>query len=98
MKPIQHFLNKPKYFWGSVRSLSQQIGYSKNDKIIVPDLDRMVRSLNGSTASSGAVTATAAWPMTPNTGSTGKALTRSPPTPGFGSVCQRPTTGAFSVS
>jgi len=42
MKPIKKFLNKPKYFWACVRSLSQQIGYSKGNTIIVPTVEQMV--------------------------------------------------------
>ena len=41
MKPIPRFLNKPKSFWASVRSLSQQVGYSKGATIIVPSVKQM---------------------------------------------------------
>ena len=41
MKPIDRFLKKPKSFWASVRSLSQEIGYSKRDAIIIPSIDLM---------------------------------------------------------
>jgi len=41
MKPIPRFLNKPKSFWASVRSLSQQVGYSKKDMIIIPTVAQM---------------------------------------------------------
>jgi hypothetical protein len=41
MKPISRFLQKPKSFWASVRSLSQQVGYSKGQNIIVPTLEQM---------------------------------------------------------
>lgn len=41
MKPIDRFLQKPKPFWASVRSLSQQIGYSKKDTIIIPTVKQM---------------------------------------------------------
>lgn len=41
MKPIPRFFNKPKSFWASVRSLSQEIGYSKRDTIIVPSVKQM---------------------------------------------------------
>lgn len=41
MKPIDKFLRKPKSFWASVRSLSQHVGYSKKDAIIVPTLKQM---------------------------------------------------------
>ena len=37
MKPNIKFLRQPKAFWASVRSLSQEIGYSKKEKIIVPN-------------------------------------------------------------
>lgn len=36
MKPLRRFLGKPKSFWACVRSLSQQVGYSKRQDIIVP--------------------------------------------------------------
>lgn len=42
MKPNDRFLKKPKSFWASVRSLSQEIGYSKRDRIVVPSLEQMV--------------------------------------------------------
>ena len=41
MKPIDKYLRKPKSFWASVRSLSQHIGYSKGDTIIVPSVKQM---------------------------------------------------------
>ncbi len=41
MKPNKNFLNKPKSFWASVRSLSQQVGYSKGNTIIVPSVQKM---------------------------------------------------------
>lgn len=41
MKPIDKYLRKPKSFWASVRSLSQHIGYSKDDTIIVPSVKQM---------------------------------------------------------
>lgn len=41
MKPNNKFLKKPKSFWASVRSLSQHIGYSKGDNIIVPTIEQM---------------------------------------------------------
>lgn len=41
MKPIDKFLRKPKSFWASVRSLSQQIGYSKKEAIIIPTVQEM---------------------------------------------------------
>ena len=44
MKPIPRFLNKPKSFWASVRSLSQQIGYSKKDTIIIPSVKQMAEA------------------------------------------------------
>ncbi|WP_299031860.1 hypothetical protein [uncultured Sulfitobacter sp.] len=42
MKPIPKFLNKPKSFWASVRSLSQKVGYSKKGTIIIPTIAQMV--------------------------------------------------------
>lgn len=42
MKPIPRFLNKPKSFWASVRSLSQKVGYSKKGVIVVPTVAQMV--------------------------------------------------------
>ena len=41
MRPIERFLRKPKFFWASVRSLSQKIGYSKGGRIIVPEVRQM---------------------------------------------------------
>lgn len=41
MKPNKKFLKKPKSFWASVRSLSQQVGYSKGQTIIVPSFAQM---------------------------------------------------------
>jgi hypothetical protein len=41
MRPIDRFLRKPKSFWACVRSLSQQIGYSKKDIIIIPTIEQM---------------------------------------------------------
>ncbi len=46
MKPIDKFLRKPKSFWASVRSLSQQVGYSKGDAIIIPTIKQMVGAFN----------------------------------------------------
>ena len=45
MKPVQRFRNKPNTFWAAVRSLSQEIGYSKRGgTFIIPDLKRMVKA------------------------------------------------------
>ncbi len=43
MKPNKKFLGKPKYFWASVRSLSQNIGYSERGtgEIRIPNLTQM---------------------------------------------------------
>ena len=41
MKPIPRFLNKPKSFWASVRSLSQKVGYSKKGRIVIPTVAQM---------------------------------------------------------
>ena len=46
MRPIERFLRKPKSFWASVRSLSQKIGYSKEDTIIVPSVQRMATAFD----------------------------------------------------
>ena len=46
MKPIDRFLRKPRSFWASVRSLSQHIGYSKINTIIVPTIEQMVTAFN----------------------------------------------------
>ena len=46
MKPIDKFLRKPKSFWASVRSLSQKVGYSKGDTIIVPTVKQMVSAFD----------------------------------------------------
>ena len=44
MKPIPEFLNKPKSFWASVRSLGQEIGYSRQGKIVVPSIEQMAEA------------------------------------------------------
>ncbi|WP_334068213.1 DUF7687 domain-containing protein [Nereida ignava] len=44
MKPIPRFLNKPKHFWASVRSLSQQVGYSKKGAIVIPTIEQMAKA------------------------------------------------------
>lgn len=46
MRPDEKFLQKPMSFWASVRSLSQQIGYSKGDTIIVPSVDQMAKAFD----------------------------------------------------
>ncbi len=46
MRPLERFLKKPKSFWASVRSLSQKIGYSKGDTIIVPSVQRMATAFD----------------------------------------------------
>ncbi|MCS1407071.1 MAG: hypothetical protein M2R45_00227 [Verrucomicrobia subdivision 3 bacterium] len=46
MKPISRFLNRPKSFWASVRSLSQKIGYSKGGKIKIPTIPQIVKAFN----------------------------------------------------
>lgn len=46
MKPIAKFLKKPKSFWACVRSLSQHIGYSKKETIIVPTLEQMAEAFH----------------------------------------------------
>lgn len=46
MRPIERFLRKPKYFWACVRSISQKVGYSKEDTIFVPSIERMIWAFN----------------------------------------------------
>ena len=41
MKPNNLFLREPKYFWACVRSLSQELGYSRSSNVIVPSYDDM---------------------------------------------------------
>lgn len=41
MRPQERFLKKPKDFWASVRSLSQQLGYSAGDRILVHSAKEM---------------------------------------------------------
>lgn len=41
MRPIDRFLRKPNSFWAAVRSLSQKVGYSKKDTIVVPSVEEM---------------------------------------------------------
>ncbi|MXY62734.1 MAG: hypothetical protein F4Y87_04745 [Synechococcus sp. SB0665_bin_28] len=42
MKPNEKFLKKPKSFWASVRSISQVVGYSKDQKVIAAKARQMV--------------------------------------------------------
>ena len=44
MRPIDRFLGKPKSFWAAVRLLSQEVGYSQGEEIIVPSMEDMVRT------------------------------------------------------
>lgn len=46
MRPIDRFLNKPKTFWASVRTLSQHVGYSKDDSIIIPSIADMAKAFS----------------------------------------------------
>jgi hypothetical protein len=46
MRPNEKFLRKPKSFWASVRSLSQEIGYSKGGTIIIPTALQMAYAFN----------------------------------------------------
>lgn len=46
MQPIPRFLRKPKSFWASVRSLSQHIGYSKANLILVPSPKQMATAFH----------------------------------------------------
>jgi hypothetical protein len=41
MKANPKFANRPKSFWACVRSLSQHIGYSKGNSILVPSVEAM---------------------------------------------------------
>lgn len=51
MKPDERFLNKPKNFWANVRTISEQVGYTKKGKkkgagqICVPSLPQMKEAL-----------------------------------------------------
>ena len=42
MKPDQRFLKQPKHFWASVRTISQQVGYTERGtgRIRVPSPER----------------------------------------------------------
>ncbi len=44
MKPEARFLQQPKPFWATVRSLSQKIGYSKKGEVIVPTPEQMAQT------------------------------------------------------
>lgn len=44
MKPVDRFLGKPKSFWAAVRLLSQKVGYSQGEEIIVPSMEDMVEA------------------------------------------------------
>lgn len=46
MKPNTKFLRQPKAFWASVRSLSQEIGYSSKYKIVVPSYVEMANAFS----------------------------------------------------
>lgn len=46
MKPIDKYLHKPKSFWAGVRSLSQHIGYSRGNTIIIPSCQQMVKAFS----------------------------------------------------
>lgn len=46
MKPVAKFLKKPKSFWACVRSLSQHIGYSQKETIVVPTLEQMAKAFD----------------------------------------------------
>ena len=46
MKPIEKFLRKPHSFWACVRSLSQEIGYSKKNVLIVPTIQQMAAAFD----------------------------------------------------
>ena len=44
MKANPDFAKKPQSFWATVRSISQEIGYSKKGKVFVPTVDQMVKA------------------------------------------------------
>ena len=44
MKANKTFSNLGKSFWGTVRSVSQQIGYSKKGKVFVPNVEDLVKA------------------------------------------------------
>ena len=46
MRPTDRFLRRPKSFWAAVRSLSQEVGYSKGDNIIVPRIEQMAEAFS----------------------------------------------------
>ena len=46
MRPIDRFLRKPKSFWAAVRSLSQVVGYSTGDNVIVPGIEQMAEAFS----------------------------------------------------
>lgn len=47
MKPVDRFLGKPKSFWAAVRLLSQKVGYSQGEEIIIPSMEDMVEAYAG---------------------------------------------------
>lgn len=44
MKPNKKFQQQPKSFWASIRSLSQEIGYTKDGKLLVPSYTQMAEA------------------------------------------------------
>lgn len=36
MRPVEQFLDQPRYFWANVRTIGQAVGYTKNKTISVP--------------------------------------------------------------
>jgi len=44
MKPDQRFVKQPKSFWATVRSLSEKLGYSTRDEIIIPTPNKMAQA------------------------------------------------------
>jgi hypothetical protein len=46
LRPDERFLRKPKAFWASVRTISQQVGYTQRGtgRIKVPDLKAMQKA------------------------------------------------------
>ena len=58
MRPTDRFLRKPKSFWAAVRSLSQEIGYSRGDSIIAPRIERMASAFTDLALDPGHIIAT----------------------------------------
>lgn len=46
MRANPRFSGKPKSFWACVRSLSQHLGYSRGDRILVPTVEKMAEAFD----------------------------------------------------